>query len=788
MIISPPFLPKTGLTSNDADSTDPMMDAVDRFEMAHGIYPVAFDRRWHCGVHLAATDYTEPVRAIADGEVIAYRISKKAIPDGQKDEHGSTALNTNTGFVLLKHTTETGESRMLTFYSLYMHLLDIVEQNQLVPQPAPNQQKPRSSPTELAAWLLKVSPDDGEGGYGAQPGNGIKVYRKDMLGYWGACHGQPHLHFEIFMTKPDFDAYFGQTQLGHEQVVTPATTDCWGSSYYVIPPQQQFLSLPLGTNADRKLHGIDFEELQAGQNTDTLYVEAWFHKGTKFTRVWRDAGAAQLELLTAESIAEPAYEYDLYKRATALYPACPSDGYELLRFGRILSTPATLPDAARATWMRVAFAAGQEGYININRNAAILKLSDADFPFFRGWKKLSEGNGPFSADGMCDLDALKKIVKDAKEHQTPQEAAQTEEYQKEDALTRYVTTTDGVRERLRGFVCEAPSEWDSTHNKRRYQKLQESGEFYHGNEAGYAKFIKLLTSLQFWDHTGLPAGEKLWFFHPLEFIRHFRKCGWLSEAEVKRLFPPTALRPATHSRWVSEPVTPGHRTLTRFLPDLNKALRKFNVTTPLRLAAFYGNAMQETTWFNTMIENPTADTRYIPWVGHGFLQLTWPDNFIKYWRFQGRQIDQPLASRLHSAAEEAQRTRSNAALKAIDSQVPADMKDWRRSVGDSPSDAAESAAAYWAWSGAASFADLTPVIRRESKLVGNTSKPYYSCESFGQVAAAVNFGSSVAQTQRIARVNGIVSRYQAYSSALLVLVDHVNFPSAQGTPQEYPDQ
>ncbi|WP_250480909.1 hypothetical protein [Caballeronia sp. GAOx1] len=42
-----------------------------------------------------------------------------------------------------------------------------------------------------------------------------------------------------------------------------------------------------------------------------------------------------------------------------------------------------------------------------------------------------------------------------------------------------------------------------------YRKLKDEGEFYHGNDAGYAAFLKLLESFQFWDKTGLPAGQKL---------------------------------------------------------------------------------------------------------------------------------------------------------------------------------------------------------------------------------------------------------------------------------------
>ena len=48
MIISPPFLPAAGLNSSVPSETDPMMAAVESFELPHeGVYPIAFDRRWH---------------------------------------------------------------------------------------------------------------------------------------------------------------------------------------------------------------------------------------------------------------------------------------------------------------------------------------------------------------------------------------------------------------------------------------------------------------------------------------------------------------------------------------------------------------------------------------------------------------------------------------------------------------------------------------------------------------------------------------------------------------------
>jgi len=61
MIISPPFLrdPKPRRSGSDhtvsrSDATadlpkpDPTMDIVDEFDLKHGIYPIAFDRRHRC--------------------------------------------------------------------------------------------------------------------------------------------------------------------------------------------------------------------------------------------------------------------------------------------------------------------------------------------------------------------------------------------------------------------------------------------------------------------------------------------------------------------------------------------------------------------------------------------------------------------------------------------------------------------------------------------------------------------------------------------------------------------
>jgi hypothetical protein len=143
-----------------------------------------------------------------------------------------------------------------------------------------------------------------------------------------------------------------------------------------------------------------------------------------------------------------------------------------------------------------------------------------------------------------------------------------------------------------------------------------------------------------------------------------------------------------------------------------------------------------------------------------------------------------LAKALHDAAVASNHARNNTALTTADTDVPQNMKDWRSDVGDANLDAADSAGAYWAWSGAASFADKPPVLSRETEPVANEQKPYYSCSSFGQVAATVNLGSP---SESLGGVNGLVARYQAYASALVILEDRIPFPVAGGASRDIPD-
>jgi predicted chitinase len=123
-----------------AEATDPQQFYKALAKAKDGYYPLGANGLWHGGVHFdedsgLVEDLTE-VRCIADGEVVAYRIDEKY----PTSDFGSTHSVYSTGFVLVKHRLElpappapvagsapgaaSAAGPSLTFFSLYMHLLD----------------------------------------------------------------------------------------------------------------------------------------------------------------------------------------------------------------------------------------------------------------------------------------------------------------------------------------------------------------------------------------------------------------------------------------------------------------------------------------------------------------------------------------------------------------------------------------------------------------------------------------------------------------------------------------
>ena len=92
---------------------------------------------WHGGIHISDASapqcvQQEPVRCIADGEVVAYRLNQDYLTSTFAGTAETNTLQYSSSFCLVRHHyqspanasegPEQGQTNQLTFYSLYMHL------------------------------------------------------------------------------------------------------------------------------------------------------------------------------------------------------------------------------------------------------------------------------------------------------------------------------------------------------------------------------------------------------------------------------------------------------------------------------------------------------------------------------------------------------------------------------------------------------------------------------------------------------------------------------------------
>ena len=99
-----------------------------------GVFPVGMNRFWHGGVHLKGT---KPIRAVADGTIVAYRLDSDYTPSAFDAQVASGAAGSrkpprefSSSFVLIRHECEVNNGATTIdrytgahFYSLYANLM-----------------------------------------------------------------------------------------------------------------------------------------------------------------------------------------------------------------------------------------------------------------------------------------------------------------------------------------------------------------------------------------------------------------------------------------------------------------------------------------------------------------------------------------------------------------------------------------------------------------------------------------------------------------------------------------
>ena len=887
MLISSPFLSATSVIDNDdrVSSGEPLLGE----RAGTGAFPVSHQFGWHGGMHLVAPkmrDGTpESVHAIADGEVVFARPS-----DGKPAHDTDPAVMqahpllyytgwTSNGVVILKHVTEMGENVSVTFYSIYQHMDTLTDavvngakvwRKDALGTAGVIYGRPNEIHFEIVADCNQLNALIGRdhGPLTAAQGRTTSV--------WGDMHCLVPAGAAIYATDPrTITKLYTVRHFNPALNTTNDSVQSVAAMFDTTPAALRAMSRPIPSldvasdsdstwfNKRNGVYQLTYRMHEPTYTERTISVPALYGDQPMSPGMWPELWeACRAPLLTrtrAPLIVSLSEEretitltvrdrqgtvlgrttedsYDLYARAVKAYPGCPSAGYELLRFGRVLGPdqPATSDlHAGRLPHFRAIRyidGLGQTvaGYLDLNPSRVNV-YSDADFPDWLGWTFIDDDA---EGDSRCNSQQLLEVIDPRPDaaamlaNATPAANALLTDNlpdvlgQAVSAAVAVVTRKDkrerlrracdslnhaAIRKRLSYCVVTQPSEWSRANFDLRWAWLKGTDPAakpahilnpYCLSDDDYGKFKRHHSALAFWEEAkaaGLELDTTHVHLHPGRFIETFRKCGWLSESEFTQLLPTSIMREASHDQWVSDPVTlTGRRqaTIQKNRIELNKSLRKYSIApSPLRMAAFFGNATEETQWFGKLYED-NATAWYRPWDGRGFLQLTGPGNYIKYWRFRGRAISPALESELNTAAAKARGENKNDALQdGKHLGLTVQMITWRDQLLDATFiDASDSAGAYWAWTASAAFADQPPVMERETQVVGHDTFVYYSCESFGQVAATVNFGSPVKDIKKIAKVNGIVARYQAYANALMVLADRVVFLDAQDQSKTDPEE
>ncbi|MEE9678274.1 hypothetical protein V4842_08175 [Pseudomonas moraviensis] len=606
MIISPPFIPApVAGETDDAYLARAMVGGVP----GDGGYPLSFDLNWHGGMHLTAPQdggHALPVRAICDGTLVYFRDSAPQNTD-LTDPLNFRGGWTDKGCVVLRHETEIGEEAQskVVFYSIYMHL----------------------------SKINLTSPQIGKA-----------VSRKESLGEAGSIYGsKSRIHFEIIADQSQIANLTGRdTKELNYQTQNGRKNSCWGDMYFFVPPEVLLYSTPPSDRRESLNSAavvyrppampatVPVQEggstaSPAGNPADVGGYEpavASLLQNGIFVRMRYEKGECKLTsfYLTGQEIGtlaeESEYAYKLYDKAKQYYPQSPSAGYELLRFGRVLG-PDNLQPTNAAHWRQIKFPgkAGEEsraGWVNLNSDS-VTKFSDADFPQWQGWHLVDDDT---DTDSHCQSDIVKGILglgtgtvehgdSDAVSVANSAGYLTLSDEQKQDLSERYTNErqismsrlrSDDTQQLLKRLVCKFPTEWTADDFDTRYGWLLKVADGGPMPQEQYEKIKKHQKELAFWEQANLVGIErKHWHFPPVEFIRVFRRCGWLSNEELANVLKPADAQ--------------GRQRAAGLRIQMNKMLSKYLISSSkLRMAHFFSQVGIETGWWRYREE--IGGTRY----------------------------------------------------------------------------------------------------------------------------------------------------------------------------------
>jgi hydroxyethylthiazole kinase len=260
-------------------------------------------------------------------------------------------------------------------------------------------------------------------------------------------------------------------------------------------------------------------------------------------------------------------------------------------------------------------APGGAGWVNLNA-PDVRKFSDADFP--DPWTLV---DGTNSTDSRCQAAPILVLLEPltSKCWRGPDSKQARDEY-------RVALANQGVQRQLAYTVCKMQTEWQAAKIDALWGWLRTDPAVKLG-DTDYQTRTAHVKKLCFWDDANLSLPPTHWHFHPREFIKQFRKCGWMAAEELAQCFP-RKVGHATRSWNAALAIA------TKTALPLNLMFRKYNMLSAERQIHFLAQAFVETGFATTAENSRGHGLLYGPFYGRGHIQLTWIGTYKDYGNYR----------------------------------------------------------------------------------------------------------------------------------------------------------
>ncbi len=547
-----------------------------------GYYPVGANNFWHGGIHLFGTD---AITAIADGEIVAFRMNEKyrldAPPpqsitqgeydtalskdsiisdiyellknqenytlkagwDSSKTEDLNSIFNLkySSNFVLVKHShtltnKASGDETQLSYYSTYMHLLPSSEytDSTILPLFMRNNRYLVKANTH-GNGLKLLSEDDTESVSGIETGKSTGIVPQNSTVEWfeqeekEIFRANPtlwsfvHPDSHIYVYSPALDTY-GFIPFSTTTMADAGTSTSGNPLYKVISNTDTAEPTSTGIN------GYNSEIIASALVSKVIPKESVliFEDATPFLK----GDASTTSVLKVVSWKHP--DTDITTVENALFIEVTKSDITTQEISPFTPNTIVIPDTPIP--VQGGDILGHPGKYHTQDNMLHLEVFSDSKTFIdaftddgdRNWQSaFTPLETDTDTDTICDIKPFIKEIEAMAATNTPPASKNinTKKNILEPEELEAAMKDSDFAEKMRKQVVLHPSEWSTVHIDSTLQKLKKKFKF----KQDQLDSIKIhIEQLAWWEqvkakHTDLPDSKNIFSFHPIQFLEHLQK-------------------------------------------------------------------------------------------------------------------------------------------------------------------------------------------------------------------------------------------------------------------------